>query len=416
MHNRLTKVDKAYLWISIIVASNFFGLYQKIAPVTQVYFTDMIAIVLLILSLIYSFIHPSNWKFVLYKKLGTESLMQCFFLITIIEILLGVFYYGDQQSFFSTFKEACVPLAMVTLFFSWRNIVKRRGMEYIINTIIKVSIICSVLAIIAYVLLDKTGNNFFNLDVNNYSFYRYNKPHFMMGSMVVVPAIIFAWVKQLGGCREKYNIIAIILNLIHIIIIGKTRTLITFIVIILIITYIYTTKKSKNLKLCVTLLCVILFVVVEGSTVINSLATLFSDNSVTFRINAIGFYIEQIKTRPLFGMGFIGRGNILLKTLLYGPKTQYYRTDVGFIGFINEFGFIGGIWFLVLMIYAYKKVRNALKKNGIPQIIAYTESFFLFLVISSINLFAIDGFRLIYLPLFISLINCIENSVNYHIE
>lgn len=81
------------------------------------------------------------------------------------------------------------------------------------------------------------------------------------------------------------------------------------------------------------MLCVILFVVVE-STVINSLATLFSDNSVTFRINAIGFYIEQIKTRPLFGMGFIGRGNILLKTLLYGPKTQYYRTDVGFIRFL----------------------------------------------------------------------------------
>lgn len=415
MQNRLANVDKIYIWISIIVASNFFGLYQKIAPITQVYFTDMIAIVLLILSLIYLFIHPSNRKIVLYKKLGTESLMQCFFLITIIEIILGIFYYGDQQSVFTTFKEACGSLAMVTIFFSWRNIVRRKGLEYIINTLIKVSLICSIFAIIAYILLDKTGNNFFNLDINNYSFYRYNKPHFMMGSMVVVPAIIFAWIKQLEGCKEKYNTIAIILNLIHIIIIGKTRTLITFIVITLTIAYIYTTKKSKNFKLCVTLLCIISFIIVEGSTIINSLAILFSDNSVTFRINAIGYYIEQIKTRPLFGMGFIGRGNVLLKTLLYGPKTQYYRTDVGFIGFINEYGLIGGTWFVILIIYTYKKLKLALKRIGKTQIVAYAESFLLFLVISSINLFAIDGFRLIYLPLFMSLINYIENNINYNI-
>lgn len=413
MRNRLASIDKIYIWACIIVASNFFGLYQKIAPITQIYFTDMIAMTLLALSLGYLFIHLSNLKLVLYKKLNTKSLMQSFLFIIIIEIMLGILRYGAKQSIMMTIKEAFVPLAMVAIFFSWEIILKHKGIEYIINTLIKVSIVCSVFAIIAYILLDKTGNNFFNLDVNNYSFYRYNKPHFMIGSMIVVPAMIFAWVNQLEGCKEKYNIIAVVLNFIHIIVIGKTRTLITFIIITLVIIYIYTTKKSKKFKLCVTFVCVVLFAIIEGSTIVTSIAVLFADNSVTFRINAINYYMNQIKSYPLFGMGFIGQGNNLLQTLLYGPKMQYYRTDVGFIGFINEYGLVGGTWFILLIIYAYKKLKLAVKKIGKNKIVTYAASFLFFLVISSINLFAIDGFRLVYLPLLMSLISYIEYSIKY---
>lgn len=415
MKNRLTKLDKMYIWICMIIASNFFGLYQKIASLTQVYFTDMIAITLLVISIGYLIIRPFNRKLILYKKLNTNVLAQSWILIIIIEIILSSFYYGNKQSIIMTLKEAFVPLAMVTAFYAWKNVSRREGIEYIIDTLIKVSMVCSIMAIIAYILLDKTGNNFFNLDVNNYSFYRYNKPHFMIGSMVVIPATIFIWIKILEKNRDKWNVIMLILNLIHIIIIGKTRTLISFVVITLLIIYVYFTKKTKKIKICVTILSVFVFALIEGSTIISSLSTLFNDNSVIFRINAIGFYMQQIKSHPLFGMGFIGRGNVLLQTLLYGAKMQYYRTDVGLIGFMDEYGIIGAIWFLTLILYSYKKLKFTIKKNRKDRIVIYASSFLFFIVISAINLFAIDGFRLIYLPLFMSLLNNIENNTKYSI-
>lgn len=406
----LTTVDKIYLWGIIIISSNCFGLYQKIEPLTQIYFTDMITIVLLCSSTLYLCLHLRGIRFVLFKSTHTRKFAQTLLLITLAETVLSFVRYGEVQSFVSTIRESIVPLAIVATFFSLKKIVERDGIEYLIYVIIITSIICSCIAILAYVLLDTTGNNFFNLDVENYSFYRYNKPHFMIGAMIVVPATLFSWILRLNKNKDYLTVLSLILGLFHIIIIGKTRTLIAFTLITMIIVYIYITKKSKNFKIVVMVACVFVYLILEKNMLIESISVLFTDNSVTFRLNAIEFYLDQVAKHPLFGMGFIGRSNESLKHLLYGPKNQYYRTDVGFVGFMNEFGLVGAIWFINLVIYACRVVKRVLKNNGLKNDAMFAWVFLIFIVISSINLFSVDPFRIIYLPLILVLLRNLESK------
>lgn len=407
MNSRLPMIDKIFVWSSIVIASNFFGLYQKIAPLTQIYFTDMISFCLCAICGIYLLLNYQK-KLVIYKRLRTESLAQTLLVITFIEVLLTTVYYSDNQSFVATVKEALMPLGVALLFFSWRKIADHGGLNYLIKTILKVSIVCSCFAIIAYLLLEKAGNNFFNLDVSNYSFYRYNKPHFMIGSMIVVPATIFAWMNLINRNRNRLNVATVALGMIHIVIIGKTRTLIAFTLMTMVVTYIYLTKKSKNLKLMVAICCGIGFVGIEASTIVKTIGELFLDNSVTFRLRAIEFYLDQVWKRPLFGMGFIGSGNEALKYTLYGPQMQFYRTDVGFIGFLNEFGIIGALWFFILMAYAIKLVTRSLKRNDAYEEKLYAWGMVFFVGVSAVNLFFVDVFRIVYAPLLLVLIYSLE--------
>lgn len=408
--SKLTTLDKIYVWGIIIISSNFLGLYQKIAPITQIYFTDMIAIALLCISALYLFLHARGIHFVIFKRTHTRLYAQFFLLITIMEIFFSYMRYGEVQSFVSTIREAIIPLAIVVTFFSLKRIVEREGVEYLIQVMIIIAVICSCVAIIAYVLLDTTGNIFFNLDVNNYSFYRYNKPHFMIGAMIVVPATLFSWILVLNRNREFLTILELVLGLFHIIFIGKTRTLIAFTLITMIIVYTYITKKSKNFKIAIICTCVIIFFILQGSMLIETISLLFTDNSVTFRLNAIEFYLAQVVKHPLFGMGFIGSTNEALKTLLYGPKNQFYRTDVGFVGFINEFGLAGAVWFISLVFYACRVVKRALKADGLKNDAMFAWVFLIYIVISSINLFSVDGFRIIYTPLLLLLLRNLEVS------
>ena len=406
----LSKASKIYIWIYILTASNFLGLYQKAAPFTNIYFTDMIAVLLLVLSLFF-LIFKRRKNFFLHRKIQTEFFVQFFFFLTITETVVSILHYCEYQSLLSTIKKALFPFAVVLLFFSLKEIAGTLGISYIINVIIKISFVCSFVAIIAYILLDRSGNNFFNLDVNNYSFYRYDKPHFMIGAMIAIPGTIFAWIKciKIKNHRKTIDIFTLILGLVHIIYIGKTRTLIAYLIITMLIIFIYSNKKTKNIKLFSISILILFILFGKIDTFKNLFTKLSLDNSVTYRLNGIKFYLDQLGRHPLLGMGFISGGNPVTKILLYGPNNQYYRTDVGFIGFVNEFGTVGGIWFVTLMLYACKLIKKS--NIMIPnETVIYTWGFLIFLILSSISLFSIDPFRIIYMPLLLTLLDCVEKT------
>lgn len=409
MKHYLSKTNKVYVWIYILVASDFFGLYQKIAPFTNIYFTDMIAVLLLFFSLVFFISKEKRKYFIIHKKIRTESFVQFFLILAILETIVSLIHYCKYQSLFDTIKKAVLPFAIVALFYSLREIANTSGILYIINVIIKVSFICSVVAITAYLLLETSGNNFFNLDINNYSFYRYNKPHFMIGSMITIPGTIFAWQKciKCKNNRKIIDILTLVLGLIHIIYIGKTRTLIAYLIMTMLITFIYNNKRTRNIKLFFVSILMSFILLIKIDTFIILFTKLLLDNSVTYRLNGIKFYLNQLGKYPLLGMGFINSNNPVTKVLLYGPNNQYYRTDVGFIGFINEFGIIGGIWFVTLLFYAYKimKKTNTINSN---EIVIYTWGFLIFLILSSVSLFSVDPFRIFYMPLFLILLEYVE--------
>lgn len=410
LKNKKNYGTKFYIWITIIVGANFFGLYQILAPITQIYFTDMICLVLFPISLIYLF-HNSNGVIVIDYHISARTFTYLFLLIALVEIILSGLRYREYQSGFELIKESLVPITIIVLSFAWHKAANIVAVEYIIQVLEKVAIICSVMGIVAYVLLDKFSNNFLNLDITEFSFYRYGKPHFMIGAMVVVPALLFSAVKIINKKADSLDYVCFIFGMVHVVGIGKTRTLIVYIFITILITYVFKTNRTSAVKIVVVIMAISVYITMEASILIQNARIMFEDNSLVYRLEAIEYYLKQLMNHPLFGMGFISSGNVNLQSLLSGIHHRFYRSDVGFIGFINQYGCIGGFWYICMIIYLFKVYkRNKYLGNNLTN--KYLGTFLLFIVLSSTNLSAFDSFRIIYYPILFLLVSEKEDDVD----
>lgn len=400
--------EKLFLWSIIIISSSFFGLYNTIYNYTQIYYTDAIGILIIVISFMYGLCHFSSLSIKIPKKRKVDRYAYLFLLWIFIEIIVTYFRYSNTQNIVVTIKESIFCIAPMLAYFQFREVIsKQEKLEYFIDILIKVATICSVVAIMALIVYTRTGNNIAGLDVDNYSFIRNGRGHFMIGSMVVIPATIFLWCRIVNGNYRFRYFVALFINMVHIIYVGQTRMVIATTLFTMIIAYVIVSRRSKGIKVTLLLLSAILLVIGEYHTIQIGLDKLLGDNSVIYRMQGISFYIDQVIHNPIFGMGFISSSNTSLSSLLYGPLNIFYRTDVGFVGFINCLGIIGGIWYISFLLYALKRIVNARRKMK-QRMYVYSFSFVFFIIVSSINLFPIDGFRILYFPLLMTMIYIVE--------
>lgn len=399
--NMLTKV---YIWLIIIISSSFFGFYNVLPKVIDAYFTDAIALLLILISLFFSLIYFIADKFRFSKNSIIDLFAWSFGIYVIVEVLISHFKYSSSQDFTMTIKEAIVFIAPIIVYLQLRkNINNKECLDYLISVMIKVSLICSIVAIMAFLLYQNAGLNILKQDVNGASFIRNNRGHFMVGSMVVLPATILLWSRIITSKRNIVNVIILLVNLFHIIYIGQTRMIIFITLLTMLISFVFSIKKSRTFKLLIIIPLLICFILLEIQDIYSNFETLMGDNSVTYRLSGIDYYVKQLGDYPIFGMGFISTKNVELSHLLYGPDHIFYRTDVGFIGFINCFGILGGIWYIAILLYFIKLLMKKKPVNSL--IYSYCFSIVLFIIFSSINLFPLDGFRIIYFPIIALLMN-----------
>ena len=406
--SNLKTSNKFYIWCIAIIASNFFGLYNIASKYTQVYFTTAISFLLCIISLFIICVNIRHVKYRVSKKRKVDRYVALFLIWIVIECFVSLVKYSETQSIIFTIKESLFCFAIVCLYYALNDIIKHRtDFEFLVDVLIKVSIVCSVLAIVALEIYSRTGNNIMGLDVENYSFIRNNRGHFMIGEMVVIPATVFLWCRLITGKYSFWNIIVLVLNLIHIVYVGQTRMVISIVLTIMVLSYLVVSKRSKKFKILIFILLLIMLVVWEIQTIKNEFYSLLIDNSVSYRLSAIEFYIDQILHKPIFGMGFISATNNSLSSLLYGPLHRFYRTDVGLIGFVNCLGVLSSIWYVSLLLYAIRMIKNARGSIDV-RFFEYVFSYSLLMILCSINLFPIDGFRVIYFPIYMILIRLLE--------
>lgn len=406
--NRLRIDSKLYLWCITIISANFFGLYNIVSKYTQIYFTDAMAILLILCSCIYLGLHLSNDMLRIPKKRKIDRYAILFLLWIVLEILISYFKYSSTQNMVSTIKESLYFIAPILVFYSVKKIIKNEEiLDYYVDILIKVSLICSILAILALMIYTNTGKNMLGLNTDDYSFIRNGRGHFMVGSMVVVPATLFLWCRIITGELKIFGIITLLVNLFHIIYVGQTRMQIAIVLVVMVLSYLVVSKRSKKLKAAIIffLICVLLLM---GMQTINEYMTeLLGNNSVTYRLEGIYYYLGQIVKHPFFGMGFISSSNTKLSTLLFGPLLRFFRTDVGLIGFVNCFGIVGGLWYLSYINYGSRLVIKCKSRLSI-KMYEYVFSFAVFLILSSINLFPLDGYRMLYFSISMILLHLVE--------
>ena len=409
----LKREDKTYIWLIVIAASNMLGFYQILSKYTQVYFSDMICLILGVFAFFYLFTHRFRDLKSIPRIIRIKSFGWFLFLWSIIEILVTVIKYGSDQQFSKTIQSSLFCIVPSLLSFYMIQLGKKEfALDYIELVIIRIGTMCSVIAIIAYYLLVRTGNNFFNLDVQNYSFMRNGRPHYMIGTMVVVPATIFLLNNMI---KKKVSIklfICIFLNLFHIVYIGQSRSLISYVLITFGVSFLVSEKRNKVLRWIVIVLCVLAFILTQYSLITSFSDELISSNSYLYRVEAIKFYIDQLIKNPLFGMGFIANSNHNLAALLYGSLNRYYRTDVGVIGFINCVGVFGIVWVIGLFLYCYNIAKAKNNGNMFENNRLNFYTFLFFLAISSINLFFLENYRILYFPLLSAYVSAFEFQSN----
>lgn len=385
IEQKTSKQYKIYVWSVAIICSQFIGLYNIVSPITQIYYTEMISVLLILISLL-AIIFFLHGKIRIGIKNKTDLIFLALVILCFAEIVHTSIIYHGMQTLTTTIKEALHYLSAFLVYVVLLNLTNGKAdILYFIRVIIKISFLCSLMALIAFVLLELGDINILRLNTDSYSFYSRGSARFNIGMMIYIPGMMFSLVNMIKKCGSKLDTLTILLGFLHVIIISKTRSLFVWILLALILyTYIGKLNRKKIIGLFFFAF-IISYGVVYLPSIINGIQILAEDASFAYRLGAIEFYLGQLKDHPLLGMGLIGATNNALGDLLYGPLNRFYRVDVGIVGFVNGFGIIGLYWLLSYILNAFKTLRQH-KECESYLFREYSLLLFVFLVLASSNL------------------------------
>lgn len=328
-----------------------------------------------------------------------------FIVLYIFEIIYSHILYN--QSFFDGFRASHFYIVVLFYFVYAYVFRKTKDITKIQCFIICITLILSVLYLIQFYLYN-FNIIFLNVDMSKM---RFNTIRIYENGDILVFSIIIAFSNLIkAGTRKKYKIILfanILFGVLNLILVIKWRIGIVA-TIVAIVTIIVIKYKQSFLKLVIsTILTIIILVISLNTTVMKDYLNSFNneDVSINARQFEINFYLSQLKEYPLFGVGFIrveeNQFNNLSKLVNGNDYFTYYKDDVGFIGFINTFGIIGGIWYIVLIMKClYVIIKNKRKKMD--------ESYeligiFIYLVLTSNSAIIMNAQRIMILPIILSI-------------
>ena len=326
--------------------------------------------------------------------------------IYIIELLVS--YTIHDQGIVNAFVSSNYYLMPLGYFIYSYYFRKSNELESFKEIVINFTIILCILFTLQYILIN-FNIKFLNIDFEQMRFGRLRI--YEAGNYFINLGILFSFsyiLENKGSIKKVWKyILAVLLGLYSIVFISKGRIGLIIIIISMIgmVTYKYR-KKIKKLIIATIAISIIILGFLRtdiAQTYIQQSKTI--DASVTNRTNAINMYINQIKSNPIFGMGFIRDMDGSESTfLLRGPRGTYTRTDVGLIGFTNCFGIVGLVWYItfiyIILLYMYR-IRNVFKLDGYLDLIGI----FIMIILSSGSLIIMDASRIFLVPIFTAMID-----------
>ena len=186
------------------------------------------------------------------------------------------------------------------------------------------------------------------------------------------------------------------LGLINVLFISKTRTAMLY----LGLTFFWMAMTEKRVHPLLKILSFFLIYLLLVAAVALSdrlipavRAYMEQDPGIMVRFRAIDHYLAQFRAYPLTGIGLISNSKSIPGwELLYGPRGQYYRSDVGAVGLINEFGLLGLFWVIWFLLSSFRRAGRS--SAVLPRVI---RSLVVFLTVSMVNLSMMDPGRCMYI-------------------
>lgn len=354
-----------------------------------------------ILSLLSILFVLLNQKIILYSKSKFNLTIFLLVLLTMIETILSKINYNQSM------KEIIGTSLYyyIILYFFILDYYKNDNTKlYIKKVFVYISIVVSILLISQMILYQTFHIKFLSIDFENRI--RFGEVRLEVASYLVCIGIIISLSEILQNNIKRSNILSLIVGTIYIIYVSKTRGyLIALTICILSMIYFY--KSGFISKIYTTVIVILVGAIIINLPIISKYNDLKENDygsSIT-RQNAINFYVNQIRNKPLFGMGIINTVNKNDEnySIVRGPYGKFYRDDVGIIGFTNEFGILGLILFLNIMVISFNIIKINFKDKSIYDNIEKV-GLFTFLIITTPTLIAMNAERIVYLPFILFMI------------
>ena len=384
-----------YLFFLLLLLTQLFGFYVYLPVLGELYSTDFTFLCLIVLagaSLVYSVSITKRVR--LSFRFAPQIL--CFLALMLLEI--PVTWLIVRQPIHLIAKEAVYYFVPPLCFFAllqYPEIRQRDFLPRLLRLIVLFSIVSSAVALIAFSLYSLAEINLLQVTVTS-ALIRNGSIRLKVGGIVLYTGLIISMVRVLERNAGRADAVNLILGLIHVVFVSKTRTVVLYLAAVFFLVMMTEKKTHWLVKLLFLFLsaALLIFAFILSDSLTPALYSyLYGDAGFVVRLRAISHYWEQFLAHPLTGIGLISSSKSIAGwQLLYGPAGQYYRSDVGLIGLINEFGLLGLIWSLWFLFGSFR----AAGRSGSPMA-RTVKSLLLYLTVGLINLSFLDPGRCMYL-------------------
>ena len=399
---------KIYIFLLLLCITGFIGFYRYLPGSSTLYSNDYYYITAFMVTIMFLLGRVLN-----NRKLKINGLFlkhgALLVLLMLVEIIST--YFIVHQPIILTIKEAfyyIVPIAAYITIIQFKDINHSGFLNEVFDMIVSFSTVCSIVAIIAFLLNTYNGFNILRLNITLDS-YRNGTLRFNVGGIVLYLGVFISIIKLIERDFSWKHIINIAVCAYQIIFINKTRTVMLYIVAVIAISILNERKLKKSIRILMWLIIVVSIVgAFVFSDSVNTTVTsyLYSDAGFMMRLRAIEHYMNQFAQYPILGIGLISSSqDISGWQLLYGSEGRFFRGDVGVIGLLNEFGILGLLWVVVFFLKTFKEIKGM--HDLASQI---CRCLLWFLLISMINLSFMDNNRCMYIFFAFAFIECIKRN------
>lgn len=398
------RISNLFCCLLVLFSTAIFGTNYLISGT---YRDDFIAITTMALSFI---------VIISYRKINIRSEYSFTLLLNILMLVVGflvAFKYNLTMK--SIFKESIYTIAPIIIYYAFNTVLKKKNdIESLLKIIIIASIICNLSAFLE-MFFSLRGIDLLNMDV--FSKLRDGTPRFIIGEVILTLGLLISFSvlfdSKINRNNKRYCIINIILTIINLIFIIKTRTLILYLFLsLLMLPIINKNSNSKRKVVFIISLLIMVFFVSFTNYIPYVNQVLNDDAGVKIRYYEIEYYLDYFKNNWLTGVGYIS-SNLDSPTsdIVYGPYNMYYTSDVGIIGLLFRNGIIGLMW-IISWFYSSIKIEKKYK--------AYTPTYFdnlvkliiIFNLLSCINLIFTDTPRFTMIAISMLIIGSSKFFVN----
>ena len=361
------KYQRIIWWLFCFCATGLFGLKNWIPIINQLYTTDSLYIILFVFAILLIFYNLIRTKSI-YINSKMFKLHLFFFFLILIELLISIKTYVPLgQSVMQTFKESFYHLTALLLCFAFMQN-RNNDLKCMSDIVIKSSIICGIIASIEFISYQTIGLDILKLgsayDINT----RNGSIRFGVGGNIVYFAAIFSFANILNKKGKMIDGINLFLFFVQLVVFSKTRMMILSFIILFGLMLLSAKKIDIGFRLIgiFSIIFVILFAFLKFDSIYFSISSYFEDDAgIMIRFKTIEYYWKQILEKPFFGFGFItANRQTVTYSIMSGDGGYYFRNDVGIIGFLDQFGFMGGIWYLMFLFFMLKFGFNGKEINN----------------------------------------------------